>query len=285
MERARRKSGKKLPSLGKNGWVLPDFAKTAAGGARRFFRREDGGQAMAEACIVIPVLLMLFLGLWQHSLAEMAQTRVELAARHVAWARGALGKEESEAKAYAAPFFPEGTDLDIVQEDKTSYTKYRNELTRICASCFPVKGGKPGQCTASVTATMRALPVAAPKSPGERGEKGGAWDYLASVKTHEATVVWNNSEEQAEDYMLPLLSFTVARPELLIELGVHIAVGEIFNLLMKALAGTIADSGTFASIMTKLHLNFQGAFFKEIAEMLLGLGTDLYEILVTYFVH
>ena len=44
----------------------------------------DSGQAMIEACILIPVLLSLFLGLWHHALLGHAQTRSLLAARHAA---------------------------------------------------------------------------------------------------------------------------------------------------------------------------------------------------------
>ena len=257
-------------------------AKTAAGRVWRFFRREDGGQAMAEACVVIPVLLMLFLGLWQHSLAQMAQTRAELAARHVAWARAVLGKGEKDAKGYAAKFFPSGTTLDVEQDGSASYTDYGNNLTGICTSLFPIKGGGKGQYKATVAATVPALPVAAPKSPGKQGETGGAWDYLASVKTHGATVVWNNSEEQPANYTFPLLLFIFARPELLVELVGHIALSEIFAYLMSSLSEAIGQSGWFADIMEKLHLDFMGDLFNQMVETFLWLVNDLIEIIKKY---
>jgi Flp pilus assembly protein TadG len=257
-------------------------AQTAAGRVCRFFRREDGGQAMAEACVVIPVLLMLFLGLWQHSLAQMAQTRAELAARHVAWARAVLGKGEKDAKDYAAKFFPSGTTLDITQDGSASYSDYGNNLTGICTSLFPIKGGGKGQYKATVAATVPALPVAAPKSPGKQGEQGGAWDYLASVKTHGATVVWNNSEEQPANYTFPLLLFIFARPELLVELVGHIALSEIFAYLMSSLSEAIGQSGWFADIMEKLHLDFMGDLFNQMVETFLWLVNDLIEIIKKY---
>lgn len=260
----------------------PRPAPTAAKRVRRFFRREDSGQAMAEACVVIPVLLMLFLGLWQHSLAQMAQTRAELAARHVAWARAVLGKGEKDAKGYAEKFFPAGTTLDVAQDGSASYTDYSNNLTGICASLFPIKGGGKGQYKATVAATVPALPVAAPKSPGKRGAEGGAWDYLASVKTHAATVVWNNGEEQPANYTFPLLLFIVARPELIVELLGHIALSEIFAKLMSSLAEVVGQSGWFANIMQKLHLDWLSDVFKEMVETFLWLVNDLYEIIKNY---
>jgi hypothetical protein len=282
MERARRDSGRDLPKLGKKGVFLPNLGKTAAGRVWRFFRREDGGQAMAEACIVIPVLLMLFLGLWQHSLAQMAQTRVELAARHVAWARAVLGKGESDAKGYAAKFFPAGTSLDVTQDGSASYTDYGNGLTDLCTSLFPIKGGGKGQYKATVAATVPVLPVAAPKSPGKRGAEGGAWDFLSSVKTHAATVVWNNSEEQPTNYTFPLLLFIVSRPELLVELVGHIILSEIFAYLMSSIAEVIGESGWFADIMEKLHLDFLDDVFKDMVEAFLWLVNDLVEIIKKY---
>lgn len=267
------------PDSGKN---PPGPAQSAARLVKRFFLREDGGQAMAEACIVIPVLLMLFLGLWQHSLAQMAQTRAELAARHVAWARAVLGKSEKDAKDYAAKFFPSGTSLDIEQDGSASYTDYGNNLTGICTSLFPIKGGGKGQYKATVAATVPALPFAAPKSPGKQGEKGGAWDYLAAVKTHGATVVWNNAEEQPTNYTFPLLLFIVARPELLIELVGHIAISEIFAYLMSSLSEAIGQSGWFADIMEKLHLDFLGDVFNQMVETFLWLVNDLVEIIKKY---
>jgi len=62
--------------------------------APRRLRLGDSGQAMLEACILIPVLLSLFLGLWHHALLSQAQTRSILAARHVAWARATLNKSD-----------------------------------------------------------------------------------------------------------------------------------------------------------------------------------------------
>lgn len=260
----------------------PSPARRAARRVRRFFLREDGGQAMAEACVVIPVLLMLFLGLWQHSLAQLAQTRTALAARHVAWARAVLGKGESDAKGYAAKFFPAGTTLDVTQEDSASFTDYSNNLTGICTSLFPIKGGGKGQYKATVAATVPALPVAAPKSPGKRGAEGGAWDFLASVKTQESTVVWNNSQEQPANYTFPLLIFIIARPELLVELGISIAISEIFAYMMKSLSELIGQSGWFADIMEKLHLDWLSDVFKDMVEAFLWLVNDIYELLVQY---
>lgn len=260
----------------------PSPAQRAAGRVRRFFLREDGGQAMAEACIVIPVLLMLFLGLWQHSLVQLAQTRTALAARHVAWARAVLDKKESDAKGYAAKFFPSGTTLDVTQDGSASFTKYSNNLTDICTSLFPIKGGGKGQYKATVAATVPALPVAAPKSPGKRGAEGGAWDFLASVKTQGSTVVWNNSEEQPTNYTFPLLVFMIARPELLIELGVTIAISEAFAQLMSQLAKVISQSGWFSTIMQKLHLDWLSDVFKDMVEACLWLVNDIYELLVGY---
>jgi hypothetical protein len=264
------------------GTDAPTPAQNAAGCVWRFIRHEDGGQAMAEACVVIPVLLMLFLGLWQHSLLQMAQTRAELAARHVAWARAVLGKDEKDAKGYAAKFFPSGTTLDVEQDGSASYTDYGNNLTGICTSLFPIKGGGKGQYKATVTATVPALPVATPKSPGKQGETGGAWDYLASVKTHGATVVWNNSEEQPTNYTFPLLLFIFARPELLVELIGHIAISEAFAYMMSSIAEAIGQSGWFADIMEKLHLDFMGDLFKEMVETFLWLVNDLVEIIKKY---
>lgn len=230
---------------------------------------------MAEACVVIPVLLMLFLGLWQQSLAQMAQTRVELAARHMAWARAALGKDETAAKDCAAMFFPRGTMLETEQEDTPFYTGYGNNLTGLCSGLFAIKGGRMGQYKATVAATVPALPVAAPKPAGEYGAESGTWDFLSAVKTQAATVVWDNSEEQAEDYIIPLLGFTISRPELLVELGARIAISEAYRLLKKALAKALGSMGDGFS---PPEYNLPADFLTKRIGMSITLFDDLYKL-------
>ena len=132
---------------------------------REFLRRRfgDSGQAMLEACILIPVLLALFLGLWHHAILSQAQTRSLLAARHVAWARATLAASDSELKKYAAPFFPSNTTLHISATNRTStYAEFRNMLITYCAVFTIVDHDN--QYWVSLSADVPALPFA-PRRP------------------------------------------------------------------------------------------------------------------------
>lgn len=243
----------------------------------------DGGQALAEACIVIPVLLMLFLGLWHHSLAQLTQTRTHLAARHVAWARASLNKSSSDAKKYANAFFPTGTKLDVKVEEATSYTDYANNLVSLCTALTMPKNNRPGQVKAKVAATVPALPFAPPKSPGQYGAKTYDSAFLGAVKTREVQVVWNAAEEQPANYTLPLLGFMVSRPELLLEWGISIAIGESYAKLLKVIGDLVGESGWFGEIMEKLHLDFMGDLFGAMVETFLWLVNDIYELITGLF--
>ena len=246
---------------------------------RRRPRLGDSGQAMLEACILIPVLLSLFLGLWHHAMLSQAQTRSLLAARHVAWARATKNVSDSSLKKYAAPFFPAGASLDVKAERRAStYSEYSNNLTSYCAIFTAIPNDNQHKITLS--ASVPALPFAPPKSPGRA--ESGFLDFLAKAQTRPVVVVRNYCGEQPQMAVLTLLAFIVLRPDLLIEAGVQIAISEIFNKLMESLGEIIGKSGWFAKFMEKIGLSWLGDVFKDIAGAALWLINDLIEIIKKY---
>ena len=242
-------------------------------------RLGDSGQAMVEACILIPVLLSLFLGLWHHALLSQAQTRSILAARHVAWARATLNVSDADLKKYATPFFPTNATLSIQAERQTStYAEYHNNLVSYCAIFTAVENDNQHKITLS--ASIPALPFAPPQSPGQH--QSGFLDFLAKANTHPVVVVRNYCGEKPQMAVLSLLAFTVLRPDLLVEAGIKIAISELFTKFMKYLGETIGESGWFSSFMEKLGLEFLEDVFPSICEAILWLVNDLIEIIKIY---
>ena len=242
-------------------------------------RLGDSGQAMLEACILIPVLLSLFLALWHHALLSQAQTRSILAARHVAWARATLNTSDSDLKKYATPFFPTNATLTIKAERQAStYAEYHNNLVSYCAIFTAIPNDNQHKITLS--AKIPALPFAPPQSPGQH--ESGFMDFLASAETHPVVVVRNYCGEQPQMVVLTLLAFTVLRPDLLVEAGIEIAISECFVKLMSSLGKIIGESGWFGKFMDKLGLSFLEDIFEKIAEAALWLINDLIEIISKY---
>jgi Flp pilus assembly protein TadG len=242
-------------------------------------RLGDSGQAMLEACVLIPVLLSLFLGLWHYALLSQAQTRSLLAARHAAWARATLNKSDSDLQQYAAPFFPTGTTLHIQAERQAStYAEYHNNLVSYCAIFTAIDNDNQHRITLS--ADVPALPFAPPQSPGRT--ESGTMDFLAKATTHPVVVVRNYCGEQPTMTTLSLIAFTVLRPDLLVEAGIKIAISEAFNKLMDKLSEIISGSGWFGKFMEKIGLSFLSDIFKDIVGAALWLINDLIEIIKSY---
>ena len=242
-------------------------------------RLGDSGQAMVEACILIPVLLSLFLGLWHHAILTQAQTRSLLAARHVAWARATLNTSDSDLKKYAAPFFPSGSTLHIAAERRQgTYAEYYNMLTAYCAAFTIVPNDNQHQITFSVD--VPALPFAPPQSPGQH--QTGFADFLAKAQTHPVVVVRNYCGEKPQMEILSLLGFMCCRPDLLVEAGIKIAISEAFTAFMKYLGESIGESGMFEKFMEKIGLGFLKDIFPSIVEAVLWLVNDLIEIIKSY---
>ena len=247
--------------------------------ARRRRRPGDSGQALLEACILIPVLLALFLGLWHYAILSQAQTRSLLAARHVAWARATLDTGDNDLKKYAAPFFPSNTTFHIEAERQTStYAEYYNLLTLYCSVFTIVDNDNQHRITFS--ADVPALPFAPPQAPGQHDS--GILDFLAKATTAPVVVVRNYCGEQPQMVILTLLAFTVLRPDLLVEAGIEIAISECFVKLMSSLGKIIGESGWFGKFMEKLGLSFLEDIFEKIAEAALWLINDLIEIISKY---
>ena len=234
---------------------------------------------MLEACILIPVLLSLFLGLWHHALLSQAQTRSILAARHVAWARATLDKSDSELNKYAAPFFPSGATIRIEAERQTStYAEYHNNLVSYCAIFTALDNDNQHKITLS--ADVPALPFAPPPSPGRT--ETGFMDFLAKASTHPVVVVRNYCGETPKMTTLSLVAFIVLRPDLLVEAGIKIAISEAFNAFMEKMGEIIGESSWFGKFMEKIGLGFMGDVFKDIATAALWLINDLIEIIKSY---
>lgn len=247
--------------------------------ARLRRRPGDSGQAMLEACILIPVLLSLFLGLWHHALLGHAQTRSLLAARHAAWARATLDASDADLKKYAALFFPSNTVLHITAERQAStYSEYRNNLTSICAVFTAIPNDNQHKITLS--ADVPALPFAPPPSPGRR--ESGAMDFLAKAATRPVTVVRNYCGEKPQMEILSLIAFMIGRPDLLVEAGIEITISEAFNALMDKMSEIIGGSGWFKQFMDKINLGFLSDIFKEIVNAALWLINDLIELIESY---
>lgn len=248
--------------------------------ARRPRRRlGDSGQAMIEACILIPVLLSLFLGLWHYALLSQAQTRSLLAARHVAWARATLNKSDADLKKYAAPFFPSGATLHITADRQAStYAEYHNNLVSYCAIFTAIPNDNQHKITLS--ADVPALPFAPPPSPGRT--ESGYLDFLAKATTRPVVVVRNYCGETPTMTTLSLIAFTVLRPDLLVEAGIKIAISEVFNKFMEKMGEIIGESSWFGKFMEKIGLGFMSDVFKDIASAALWLINDLIEIIKSY---
>ncbi len=242
-------------------------------------RLGDSGQAMVEACILIPVLLALFLGLWHHAILSQAQTRSILAARHVAWARATLDAGDSDLKKYAAPFFPANATLHIEAERQTStYAEYYNMLTFYCSVFTIVDNDNQHKITFS--ADVPALPFAPPRSPGQ--PSSGFMDFLSKATTEPVVVVRNYCGEKPRMEILSLLCFTCLRPDLLVEAAIKITIGEAYAQFMKYLGEAIGESGKFSEFMEKIGLGFLDDVFPQIVEAILWLVNDLIEIIKIY---
>ncbi len=247
--------------------------------ARRRRRPGDSGQALLEACILIPVLLALFLGLWHYAILSQAQTRSLLAARHVAWARATLDTGDNDLKKYAAPFFPSNTTFHIEAERQTStYAEYYNLLTLYCSIFTIVDNDNQHRITFS--ADVPALPFAPPQAPGQYDR--GILDFLAKATTAPVVVVRNYCGEKPRMEILSLLCFMCLRPDLLAEAAIKITIGEAFAQFMKFLGEAIGESGWFSEFMEKIGLGFLDDVFPQIAEAILYLINDLIEIIKIY---
>ena len=242
-------------------------------------RGDDSGQAMLEACIVIPALLALFLGLWHHALLSQAQTRSLLAARHVAWARATLDVDDGELRKYAVPFFPTNATLHVEAERRQgTYSEYYNMLTLYCASFTIVDNDNQHKITLS--ADVPALPFAPPQAPGQRDSH--VLDFLAQATTDPVVVVRNYCGEKPKLEILSLLCFMCLRPDLVVEAGLKITIGEAYAKFMKYLGEAIGESGKFSEFMEKIGLGFLDDVFPQIAEAILWLVNDLIEIIKIY---
>ena len=242
-------------------------------------RPGDSGQALLEACILIPVLLALFLGLWHYAILSQAQTRSLLAARHVAWARATLDTGDNDLKKYAAPFFPSNTTFHIEAERQTStYAEYYNLLTLYCSIFTIVDNDNQHRITFS--ADVPALPFAPPQAPGQYDR--GILDFLAKATTAPVVVVRNYCGEKPRMEILSLLCFMCLRPDLLAEAAIKITIGEAFAQFMKFLGEAIGESGWFSEFMEKIGLGFLDDVFPQIAEAILYLINDLIEIIKIY---
>ena len=241
---------------------------------------DDSGQAMLEACILIPVLLSLFLGLWHHALLTQAQTRSVLAARHVAWARATLNTSDADLKKYAAPFFPSNTTFSIPapERQQSTYAEYHNLLTDCCAALTIVSNANQHKITFSVS--VPALPFAPPQAPGQH--QSGFMDFLAKAQTQPVVIVRNYCGEEPMSEILSLIAFIVCRPDLLVEAGIKIAISEIFYNLMEKLGEAFGESGFFKDFMDKIGLGFLEDIFGEIGKAVVWLINDLIEIIKIY---
>ena len=150
------------------------------------FWGDERGQAMLETAIVVPALLALFLGLWQHVLLELAQTRAFLAARHVAWASSYLHESDANAQKRAKAFFPDGADVSATCKGITTKNEAANAAAQVALVMADPEKGKDWS-EATVQATVPALPYAAPLPPGGGKDRWAVPDFLAAVKTHAET--------------------------------------------------------------------------------------------------
>ena len=150
------------------------------------FHSDERGQAMLETAIVVPALLALFLGLWQHVLLELAQTRAFLAARHVAWASSYLHESDGNAQKRAKAFFPDGADVSATCTGITTKNEAANAAAQVALLFADPETGKDWS-EAKVQATVPLLPYAAPLPPGGGQDRWSVPDFLGSVKTHAET--------------------------------------------------------------------------------------------------
>lgn len=165
---------------------------------------------MLETAIVLPALLALFLGLWQHVLLELAQTRAFLAARHVAWASSYLHESDSAAQKRAKAFFPSGAAVTASCKGISTKNEAANLAAQVALVFADPEKGKDWS-EAKVQATVPALPYAAPDPPGGRFS---APDYLGTVKTHEETCYAVNRSPGTVAYFVKAIGLPICRLDL-----------------------------------------------------------------------
>lgn len=178
----------------------------------RFFAfwSDEEGQAMLETALLVPVLLALFLGLWQHVLLESAQTRAFLAARHVAWASSYLHESDKDAQKRAKAFFPEGADVTVSVNGISTKNEAANLAAQVALVFADPETGKDWS-EAKVKATVPALPYAAPDSPGGQYAVEG---FLGAVSTHEETCYAVNRCPGTRAYFVKAIGLPIFRLDL-----------------------------------------------------------------------
>ena len=177
------------------------------------FWGDERGQAMLETAIVVPALLALFLGLWQHVLLELAQTRAILAARHVAWASSYLHESDADAQKRAKAFFPDGAAVSATCKGISTKNEAANAAAQVALVFADPETGKDWS-EATVQATVPALPFAAPLPPGGGPNRGAVPDFLASVKTHAETCYAVNRCPGTVAYFIKAVVLPICRLDL-----------------------------------------------------------------------
>lgn len=209
--------------------------------ASRFsaFWGDERGQSMLETALLVPALLALFLGLWQHVLLELAQTRSILAARHAAWASAYLHENASSATKRARAFFPEGAVLALSAEGQDSENKASNFSAQLAAAMTPPDQGK-AWSKATVQATVPRLPFAAPESPGGQYAVEG---FLDAVTTHEETCYSVNRSPDTSLYVLRALALPLTRLDILaVKAFTHFLRDKLMDVIKEALIGEGGDA-------------------------------------------
>jgi hypothetical protein len=177
------------------------------------FHADERGQAMLETAIVVPALLALFLGLWQHVLLELAQTRAFLAARHVAWASSYLHESDANAQKRAKAFFPDGAEISATCKGITTKNEAANLAAQVALVFADPEKGKDWS-EATVQATVPVLPYAAPLPPGGGQDRWAVPDFLGSVKTHAETCYALNRCAGTRAYFIKSVVLPVFRLDL-----------------------------------------------------------------------
>jgi hypothetical protein len=201
------------------------------------FWGDERGQAMLETALLVPALLALFLGLWQHVLLELAQTRSILAARHLAWASSFLHEGTEAAKKRANDFFPANATLSVEVEGYSVTNDMRNLAAAVGAILAKPDEGEEWS-RATVKADLPVLPHAAPLPLGGTGELG----KVLSLPTREENCWAVNRSTDTRAYFVKAFALPILRADLTLgKMGPRILMDYLLDKLKEAVFGEMDD--------------------------------------------
>lgn len=215
------------------------FRKILFGRARRSSMGWDGGQAMIESALVLPIYVLLIIGIIDFGTRSHTLSRMAMAARYGAWlgAHDRYGSIESGVKS----FFPANAPIAVSKSKKELALDYHNALIdymKFAYTCGYTGRSLDKNTSVTLTHTRAKLNIA------PSGPSAGLEFLFGSITDYSITAVAPDTDNwKTLDFFTVCWFFLASGAwlDILLDIGIDTIMDGIFGKFGKYLGPVLKD--------------------------------------------